>query len=183
MKLFKINSLCSTALVSALPLVLATSPVMAQTVDEDGSGAGQIRTRGSIIVSADALSELDFVAGKDVLAIDAIQQNLSGQIGDVLVKVPGVSATGFAPGASRPILRGLDGERVRILLDGIGIADVGNTSADHATTIDPLTVERIEVLRGPTALLFGSQAIGGVVNVIDRRIPVATPEHGLHFEA
>ena len=148
MKLFKINSLCSTALVSALPLVLATSPVMAQTVDEDGSGAeSDPHERGSIIVSADALSELDFVAGKDVLAIDAIQQNLSGQIGDVLVKVPGVSATGFAPGASRPILRGLDGERVRILLDGIGIADVGNTSADHATTIDPLTVERIEVLR------------------------------------
>lgn len=183
MKLFKINSLCSTALVSALPLVLATSPVIAQTVDEDGSGAeSDPHERGSIIVSADALSELDFIAGKDVLTIDTIQQNLSGQIGDVLVKVPGVSATGFAPGASRPILRGLDGERIRILLDGIGIADVGNTSADHATTIDPLTVERIEVLRGPTALLFGSQAIGGVVNVIDRRIPVATPEHGLHFE-
>ncbi len=139
--------------------------------------------RGDILVSADALSELDFIAGQDTLEIEEIQRNLNGQLGEVLAKVPGVSASSFSPGASRPILRGLDGERVRVLIDGLGTADVANTSADHATTIDPLTVERIEVLRGPAALLYGSQAIGGVVNVIDRRIPVAVPEHGLHIEA
>lgn len=139
--------------------------------------------RGTILVTADALDELDFIAGQTVLDTDDIQRNLSGQIGDVLAKVPGVSATSFAPGASRPILRGLDGERVRVLIDGLGTADVGNTSADHATTIEPLVVERIEVLRGPGALLFGSQAIGGVVNVIDRRIPRAMPEDGFHLDA
>jgi iron complex outermembrane receptor protein len=69
------------------------------------------------------------------------------------------------------VLRGFQGERVRVLTDGIGSIDVSNTSADHAVTIDPLTAERIEVLHGPAVLLFGSQAIGGAVNVLDRRIP------------
>ncbi|MFU7529008.1 TonB-dependent receptor [Qipengyuania sp. ASV99] len=139
--------------------------------------------RGEILVSADALEELDFIAGQDIIDLAAIQRDLSGQLGDILTKVPGVSASSFSPGASRPILRGLDGERVLVLIDGLGTADVGNTSADHATTIDPLTTERIEVLRGPAALLFGSQAIGGVVNVIDRRIPIAVPENGFHVDA
>ncbi len=139
--------------------------------------------RGEIVVAAEGLDELDFISGQDIVEIDEIQRDLSGQLGEVLSKVPGVSSTSFTPGASRPILRGQDGERVRILIDGLGTADVGNTSADHATTIDPLTVERIEVLRGPAALLFGSQAIGGVVNVIDRRIPIAVPENGVHVEA
>ncbi|AWW73515.1 TonB-dependent receptor [Erythrobacter sp. KY5] len=142
-----------------------------------------VHYRGNIIVAAEGLQELDFIAGQDVLEVEEIQRNLNGQIGEVLAKVPGVSATSFAPGASRPILRGLDGERVRVLIDGLGTADVGNTSADHATTIDPLTVERIEVLRGPAALLYGSQAIGGVVNVIDRRIPTVVPDHTIHIDA
>ncbi|MDJ0978124.1 MAG: TonB-dependent receptor [Erythrobacter sp.] len=140
--------------------------------------AGAEDTGDQIIVSADALNELDFIVGQDALGEEEIQRNLNGQIGEVLAKLPGVSATSFAPGASRPILRGLDAERVRVLIDGVGTADVGNTSADHATTVDPLTVERIEVLRGPAALLYGSQAIGGVVNVIDRRIPTEAPEGG-----
>lgn len=69
-----------------------------------------------------------------------------------------------------------------MLTDGIGSIDVSNTSADHAVTIDPLTAERIEVLRGPAVLLFGSQAIGGAVNVLDRRIPRAVPENGFHID-
>ena len=85
-------------------------------------------------------------------------------------QVPGVSATSFSPGASRPVLRGFQGERVRVLTDGLGTLDVSNTSTDHAVSIEPLTAERIEVLRGPAVLLFGSQAIGGAVNVLDRRI-------------
>lgn len=149
---------------------------------QSGERAEDPHSRGDILVSADSLKELDFIAGQNVIELDEIQQNLSGQLGELLTKVPGVSASSFSPGASRPILRGLDGERVRILIDGLGTADVGNTSADHATTIDPLTVERIEVLRGPAALLFGSQAIGGVVNVIDRRIPIAVPENGIHVD-
>lgn len=165
---------------------LAASEQSSQAEPDEASEEqreGDPHYRGNIIVAAEGLRELDFIAGQDVIGLAEIQRDLSGQLGDLLIKVPGVSATSFSPGASRPILRGLDGERVRILIDGLGTADVGNTSADHATTIDPLTVERIEVLRGPSALLFGSQAIGGVVNVIDRRIPIAIPEDGIHVEA
>lgn len=120
--------------------------------------------------------ELDILAGKSVISGEELQRDVRVQIGDSLTKLPGVSATSFTPGASRPVLRGLQGERVRVLTDGIGSVDVSNTSADHAVTIDPLTAERIEVLRGPAVLLYGGQASGGAVNVIDRRIPRRVPE-------
>jgi iron complex outermembrane receptor protein len=167
------------ALASALAFAGASTTALAE---DTGEGSQHPHNDENILVTAGSLDELDFIAGQDVLTQDEIQRDLDGQIGEVLAKTPGVSATSFAPGASRPILRGQDGERVRVLIDGLGSADVGNTSSDHATTIDALTVERIEVLRGPTALLFGSQAIGGVVNVIDRRIPLAVPENGLFVE-
>lgn len=188
------------AVATALSFALVTNPAWASDAEDanddtaaedsaadrrsvDAGDPNDPHYRGNILVAADTLDELDFIAGQTIIGLDEIQRDLNGQLGELLTKVPGVTATSFAPGSSRPILRGLDGERVRILIDGIGTADVGNTSADHATTIDPLTVERIEVLRGPASLLFGSQAIGGVVNVIDRRIPIAVPENGFHVDA
>ncbi|MBD2842914.1 TonB-dependent receptor [Erythrobacter rubeus] len=188
------------AVATAISFAVAASPALAETAEDtetsaeadeqserqiarEEAAAEDPHYRGDILVSADGLEELDFIAGQDVIGLDEIQRDLSGQIGELLVKIPGVSATSFAPGSSRPILRGLDAERVRVLIDGVGTADVGNTSADHATTIDPLTTTRVEVLRGPTALLYGSQAIGGVVNAIDRRIPIEVPENGVHFDA
>ena len=137
---------------------------------------------GQIVVSAQGLKRLDVLAGTSVLAGDELQSNLSGQLGEVLAKLPGVSASGFAPGASRPILRGFSGERVRVLIDGLGTIDASNTSDDHGVAIDPLTAERIEVLRGPAVLLYGSQAIGGAVNVIDKRIPRRIPPEALHVD-
>jgi iron complex outermembrane receptor protein len=124
--------------------------------------------------------KLDILAGTSVLSGEELQREVRTQIGDSLTSLPGVSATSFSPGASRPVLRGFQGERVRVLTDGIGAIDVSNTSADHAVTIDPLTAERVEVLHGPAVLLYGSQAIGGAVNVIDRRIPRSVPEEGVH---
>lgn len=139
---------------------------------------------GNIIVSAAGLKELDLLAGTSVVEIADVQRNaVTGQIGDLLTKIPGVSSSSFAPGASRPVLRGQQGERVRVLVDGIGTSDVSNTSVDHATTIEPITIERIEVLRGPAVLLYGSQAIGGAVNVIDKRIPTRMPDHDFHVDA
>ena len=135
-----------------------------------------------IVVTGRYVRDLDILAGKSVLDGEELQRDLRPQLGDTLTKLPGVSATSFSPGASRPVLRGFQGERIRVLTDGIGSIDVSNTSADHAVTIDPLTAERIEVLRGPAVLLFGGQAIGGAVNVIDRRIPHVVPEHGFHAD-
>ena len=92
-------------------------------------------------------------------------------LGETLDGVPGVSSTYFGPNASRPIIRGLDGDRIRILGNGGATLDASSLSYDHAVAADPISIERIEVLRGPGALLYGGGAVGGVVNVIDNRIP------------
>ncbi len=92
-------------------------------------------------------------------------------LGDTLNSIPGVSATNFGPNASRPVIRGLDAERVRIMQNGVGILDASSLSFDHAVAIDPLIIEQIDVVRGPAALLYGGSAVGGVVNAIDHRIP------------
>lgn len=123
-------------------------------------------------------SERDVLSGTSVLSGAELTRNLLPTIGDTLARQPGVSATSFGPNASRPVLRGFQGDRIRVLTDGIGSIDVSNTSVDHAVVINPLLAQRIEVLRGPAALLYGSSAVGGVVNVIDTRIPRLVPEKG-----
>ena len=122
------------------------------------------------------------LAGTSVLTGVALTRELRTTIGDTLAHLPGVSATSFGPNASRPVLRGFQGERVRVLKDGIGSIDVSNTSVDHAVVVNPLTADRIEVLRGPSALLYGSSAIGGVVNVLDSRIPRRVPDEVVHID-
>ncbi len=123
------------------------------------------------------------LAGTTILTGAELTRDIRPTIGETLAHQPGVSSTAFGPNASRPILRGFQGERVRILTDGIGSVDVSNTSVDHAVIINPLTADRIEVLRGPSALLFGSSAIGGVVNVLSSRIPRKVPDEAVHIAA
>ena len=86
------------------------------------------------------------------------------------MREPGISATQFSAGASRPVIRGMEGKRVRILNNGLGTQDMSSSSADHAVTIDPLLIDQIEILRGPANLLYGGNAIGGAINVVDNRI-------------
>jgi iron complex outermembrane receptor protein len=126
---------------------------------------------------------VDVLSGTTVLTGDDLARELRPTLGDTLARQPGVSSTSFGPNASRPILRGFQGDRIRVLTDGIGSIDVSTTSVDHAPVVNPLLAERIEVLRGPAALLFGSSAIGGVVNVVDGRIARRMPEAPLHTEA
>jgi len=137
----------------------------------------------TIVVTAAGLDRLDMLAGTSVMQGVELQRNLSGQIGEVLANLPGVTASGFAPGVSRPVLRGFGGERVRVLTDGIGAIDASSTSDDHAVSVDPLIADRIEVLRGPAVLLYGSQAIGGAVNIITKRIPPRMPDEPIHLDA
>ena len=136
-----------------------------------------------IVVTGFARSRADLLSGTSVISGEELTRDLRTTIGETLARQPGVSATSFGPNASRPVLRGFQGERVRILTDGIGSLDASNSSVDHAVAINPLTADRIEVLRGPAALLFGSSAIGGVVNVIDARIPRRVPDEPVHAEA
>ncbi|UYY78834.1 TonB-dependent receptor [Sphingomonas sp. R1] len=148
------------------------------------SDPAQAQQGANIIVSAPyRQSETDVLSGTSVVTGEELTRSLRPTIGETLARQPGVSASSFGPSASRPILRGFQGERVRILTDGIGSIDVSNTSADHAVIIDPLLAERVEVLRGPSALLFGSSAMGGVVNVIDSRIPRTVPEKGYRLSS
>ena len=101
----------------------------------------------------------------------------AASIGDVVFTQPGVTSSTFAPGASRPVIRGLDNARVRVQENGIGSMDASTLSEDHAVPIDPLSTDRLEIVRGPATLRWGPQAIGGVVAATNNRIPdPATPD-------
>ena len=100
-------------------------------------------------------------------------------LGDLVSGMPGVRSTDFAPGASRPVIRGLSGPRVQVLTNGLGQIDASSVSPDHAVATDPGEAHRIEIVRGPATLVYGGSAIGGVVNIIDDRIPETLPEGGI----
>ncbi len=108
-----------------------------------------------------------------LLAEESLKLSLAPTLGETLQALPGVSASGFSPAASRPVIRGMDGDRIRILQNGTNTMDGSSTSPDHAVSFDPVLARRIEVVRGPATLLYGPNAIGGVVNQVDGRIPEA----------
>jgi iron complex outermembrane receptor protein len=103
-----------------------------------------------------------------VTALDTnrLAQEAHPSLGEVLDKEPGVNKRSFGPGSSRPVIRGFDGDRVLILQDGLRTGSVGSQSGDHGEPVDVLSLERVEVVRGPATLLYGSNAIGGVVNAV-----------------
>ncbi len=123
-----------------------------------------------VTVTGNPLGSSDLIAPATQLSGTELLLRSKTTLGETLDGLPGVSSTYFGPNASRPIIRGLDGDRIRILSNGGSSLDVSNLSYDHAVTLDPLSIERIEVLRGPGALMYGGSAVGGVVNVIDNRI-------------
>ena len=170
---------------AAIAALLAPAAAFAQSTPSD-SGQDRFHATPStdiIVTGVLPVARQDMLSGVAVLQGEKLTQALRPSIGETLAETPGVSATSFGPSASRPVLRGLQGERVRILTDGIGSIDVSNTSVDHAVVVNPLLAERIEVLRGPQSLLYGSSAIGGVVNVIDKRIPRSVPDEPVHIGA
>ena len=174
-------SLNRTAATLTLAAALAW-PIAAHA--EEGPQSDYHADDEDIVVTAmRRTSREDTISGVAIVRADELAANIRPGLGDSLTHTPGVSATSFGPSASRPVLRGLQGERVRVLSNGIGSIDVSNTSVDHAPVVNPLLAQRIEVLRGPQSLLFGSSASGGVVNVIDRRIPDAVPDEAIHFGA
>jgi iron complex outermembrane receptor protein len=137
----------------------------------------------AIVVTGVRRQAGDILGGVSVVDKEELTHNVRTSLGETLKDLPGVTSSSFGPTASRPILRGLSGERVRVLVDGIGSLDLSSSDPDHAVAINPLTAERIEVLRGPSALLFGSSAIGGVVNVLDTRIPRRMPDSPVAADA
>jgi len=131
------------------------------------------------VITANPLGSQQTAAPSTVLEGDDLTLQQQGSLGETLNKQPGVSSSYFGPGASRPIIRGLDGDRIRLLRNGVGALDASSLSYDHAVPLDPVNVDRIEIVRGPAALLYGGSAIGGVVNTFDNRIPTEAIE-GIH---
>lgn len=158
--------LCGTAALAAL--FLAT-PALA-----DGT-QGKIET---VVVTASPVAGRadQFATIVGVVSRDDILQSGGANLSDSLQSVPGVTGSGFSAGSSRPVIRGFDSNRVRVLEDGVGSFDVSAVGPDHGVPIDPLSAQRIEVVRGAATLRYGSQAIGGVVNAINNRVPMQMPD-------
>ena len=178
MRIDRISSTAILAIAAALALPATAQANGADQTDYHASDDEEI-----VVTAMRRTSREDSISGVAIVRAEELAANARPGLGDSLTHTPGVSATSFGPSASRPVLRGLQGERVRVLSNGIGSIDVSNTSVDHAPVVNPLLAQRIEVLRGPQSLLFGSSASGGVVNVIDRRIPDAVPDEAIHFGA
>ena len=143
-----------------------------------GAEDSSVQRLPETIVQSGALEQTLFESAQPVTVLSGQELMTRAQttLGETLSTHPGISSSTFGPGASRPIIRGLGGDRIRILENGIGTQDVSNTSPDHTVTIEPSLVNKIEVVRGPAALLYGTSAVGGVINVFDNRIPEELPD-------
>lgn len=161
----------------AIAAFLAPAAVLAQASARTTNGARALET---ITVTADplALPGDELLQPTEVLAGAALDEQRAGTIGETVARLPGVQSSYFGPGVGRPIIRGLEGPRVQVLSDGIAALDVSTLSVDHAVSVDPFLADQIEVLKGPATLLYGSGAIGGVVNIVDGRIP-SQPVEGI----
>jgi iron complex outermembrane recepter protein len=172
-----------TALPRRAPLVLAVllllpglaraaNPAPANTPANTPNRPDKAKTLAPVVVTGVPLAQTaeDIIAPVAVLSGAELDARKSNTLGETVASIPGVTTSYFGPGVGRPIIRGLDGSRVAVLANGLSTDDVSNVSQDHAVTIEPFLADQVEVLKGPSTLLFGSGAIGGVVNVVDGRI-------------
>jgi len=172
------RTLLSSAVLSALAVLSSTASAQADTAE-------QAKALPPIVVSASPLNanvDTQILAPAKVLFGEELRNKTGASLGDTLSQELGVSASGFGAGASRPIIRGMEGPRVKILQNGMSVADVSSLSNDHAVATEAAIARQIEILRGPAALLYGSGAIGGLVNVVNDRIPTEL-QKGISGEA
>jgi iron complex outermembrane recepter protein len=177
---------CGIALCAVCSLLLART-ARAQITDDQAAPGGPVEQNtkevekgaapgaryDEVTVTAAPLprSLSELATPTDVLSGQDLQVQQQRTLGETLSREPGVSSTYFGPNASRPIIRGQGGEHIRIMNNGLSLLDASGTSVDHAVSLDPITLKRIDIVRGPAALLYGPTAVGGVVNAIDNRIP------------
>jgi len=161
---------------AVLPLLAA-----AEARAQDTTASQSITEVDDVVVTAApySVSERALTANVDVVDEDELLVAPPASLGDMVSGMPGVRSTSFAPGASRPVIRGLAGPRVQVLVNGLGAIDASQVSADHQVAADPAEANRIEILRGPSTLAYGGSAIGGVVNIMDDRVPTERPEGGV----
>lgn len=162
--------------------LLSAATVQAQTATDKPEDPKELE---AVVVTTAPLAKSaeDVMQPAEVLAGKALDERLRGTLGETIGNMPGITTTYFGPGVGRPVIRGLDGARVAVLSDGLGSDDVSSVSQDHAVSIEPFLAEQIEVLKGPATLLYGSGAIGGVVNAVDGRIAERAGVSGLSGRA
>ncbi len=182
--IFSRGAIGAATLLCALSAAAQQAPAKAVSdarSEQPDAMSGDTPTLQEVTVTGNPLGQVQTIAPASSLSGEELLLKQSATLGDTLQGLPGVSSTYFGPNAGRPTIRGLDGDRIRVLQNSGASVDASALSYDHNTPIDALAIERVEVLRGPAALLYGGSAVGGVVNVLDNRIPkapVAGPEGG-----
>ncbi len=161
------NLLSATSIAQQSPATATTKPHDHETLEE-------------VVVTANPLNRAstDLSQSATVLQGAALRQQLANSLGETLARTPGLANASFGENVGRPVIRGLQGTRVGILNNSLAVSDASSVSQDHAVSIEPFLADQIEVLRGPSTLLFGSGAIGGVVNMVTPTIPQEIPEEG-----
>lgn len=169
------SSVCLKLAVKAVVISLAAPAIPVQAQDNHGASSVE-----QIIVTtpfAQTAAETALPVGS--LSGEELREKLGNSLGDTLRNEIGISSASFGAGVGHPVIRGQSGNRVSVLSNGVGVTDASNQSPDHAEGVEAALADRLEIIRGPATLLYGSGAVGGVINVIDQRIPeslVATPE-------
>ena len=161
------------------PLVIALLAAMSSTAYAEEKNLQKDETdieRVLITASPIKRTVLESSTPVTILSGEELDQNQAATLGDTLKSVPGVHSSYYGPVASSPIIRGLDGPRIKVVQNGLGASDASRVGPDHQVSTETSTATQIEVLRGPATLLYGSGAIGGVVNVVDNRLPTQRQE-------
>lgn len=155
-------------LATAILLALSTA-----AASHDDPRHAEVKDLDEVVVRANPLPRTaeDLARPVEVLAGSRLDEVRAVSLGETVSRLPGVQSSYFGPGVGRPVIRGLDGARVQVLNDGLASGDVSTVSVDHAVAIEPFLADQVEVLKGPSTLLYGSGAIGGAVNVVDGRVP------------
>ena len=158
-------------------LVSTSVDVGAQEVGHAAGGIGE-HALDEIVIESTGIGQTlsDQAQAVTVLSGDTLDMKATSSLGDTLASEPGMASSSFGPGSARPVIRGLGGDRIRVLENGVGTQDISAISPDHAVTIESALVDKIEVVRGPASLLYGTSAVGGIVNVFDNRIPEKLPD-------
>lgn len=174
-------------LASACLLVAGPAPAQSPETDHDRIHGEHHRHDDieEVVVRATPLERdvVEMSQSATVLNGAALQRELANNIGETLTRMPGLANASFGQNVGRPVIRGLQGQRVGVLADNMAASDASSVSQDHAVAVEPFLADQVEVLRGPATLLYGSGAIGGVVNIVTHRIPEQVPEDGFEGRA
>jgi iron complex outermembrane receptor protein len=151
------------------PLFIFAASTLVLAAQDKPAAPEKLKT---VVVKGTAIGgQVTAVSPTLILASADLDRLAQSNIGDLLADLPGVASSYFGPNAGRPVIRGLDGDRLKITQNGVNSLDASSSSPDHAVSVDPLAIREAQVLRGPAALLYSTSILGGVINLVDARIP------------